>query len=62
MNSLQHSLPLSPFPELRSSFTIFKAKRPLPALVKSEKNENVKQIKFFCVQKNTPEKNAVYSV
>jgi len=54
MNSLQHSLPLSPVPELRSSVTIFKAKRPLPALVKSEKNENAKQIiNFQCLEKPT---------
>jgi hypothetical protein len=42
MNSLQHLLPLSPFPDLRSSIKVFKAKRPLPAIVKSEKDKNLK--------------------
>jgi len=47
MNSLQHSLPLSIFPDLRTSIKIFKAKRPLPALARSEKNKNVKWIERF---------------
>jgi hypothetical protein len=47
MNSLQQSLPLSPFPDLRSSIKIFKARRPLPALARSKKHKNIKWIERF---------------
>jgi hypothetical protein len=52
MNSLQLSVSLSPFPDLRSCIKIVKAKRPLPAAAtKKEKNKNVKWIKHSVFRK-----------